>query len=478
MSKYLKSFLVVIFISFIVPQIALAAWWNPFSWNIFNIFSKPQTIIQNQTPQNGASQKSNPADTKNTQPVQNATAPNTTTQNNTTKNNPPPVASVSKLTNAQIIKKVKPAVVYIETDDGSGSGMIISTDGYILTNAHVVEGFNNAQVTTSDGTVYAGTVIGRDENVDVAVIKIIANNLTKVIFGDSGKLQQGDAVFTLGFPFGIKGDVSFKDGTVSREVQDSQNNTYIETSAEIHPGNSGGPLVNIYGQVVGINTAAYGEAVQGVQVGETIKLAIPIDRAIPLIPQLKAGSNVINQVQQADKQKICADIKTESDTMLTNFKGLADSYVATNKEITDAMVMPQTSNPIDGFKQVEQKFLAIHDDVANKTQLIQDSYKKTIFKIQYGNPDDLLGASNAMTKAAIYLKGYYDQSLDTFDWIVTNRYWNDYLKAKTGDMLASDHTVLKQSNDSFSNFLDYWKKLAGEYNDANLKNKCGLDIKL
>lgn len=195
-----------------------------------------------------------------------------------------------KLTNKEIIDKVKPAVVYIEVSGGAGSGMILSKDGFILTNAHVVNDISLADIKLSDSRSLRAPVIGRDENIDLAILKIEGNNFPFVNLGDSDHIQQGDEVFTLGYPFGLRGDVSFKEGTISRRLVDD-NSTYLETSAEIHPGNSGGPLVNIYGEVIGVNTATFGRNIKGVSLGETIKLAIPVNIAKTYIPNLKAGVN-------------------------------------------------------------------------------------------------------------------------------------------------------------------------------------------
>ncbi|OHA16050.1 MAG: hypothetical protein A3G52_00505 [Candidatus Taylorbacteria bacterium RIFCSPLOWO2_12_FULL_43_20] len=203
-----------------------------------------------------------------------------------------PKIYTATLSNSQIIKKIKPAVVYIESDAGTGSGMIISSDGFVLTNAHVVQNSATAQITLSNGGIYLASVVGRDENVDLAVLKVNAQNLAKVEFGDSNGTEQGDEVFTLGYPFGIKGDVSFKEGTISRKIVDGTN-TYLETSAEIHPGNSGGPLVDAAGNVIGVNSSSFGQSIRGIAVGETIKFAIPINIAKNLIPELKAGRQII-----------------------------------------------------------------------------------------------------------------------------------------------------------------------------------------
>lgn len=209
---------------------------------------------------------------------------------------PPPVLQdpAPELSNSEIIEKVKPAVVFIEVSDGSGSGMIIESDGYVLTNAHVVSGADTARVKLSDSRLFVASVVGRDANIDLALLKIKASNLPAVILGDSSTvaLKQGDEVFAFGYPFGLEEEVSFKEGTISRR-QTYEGTTYLETSAEIHPGNSGGPLVNRFAQVIGINTAGLGESVNGLLLGETIKFAIPINLARGLIPQLKEGRNVV-----------------------------------------------------------------------------------------------------------------------------------------------------------------------------------------
>ena len=206
------------------------------------------------------------------------------------------------LSNTEIIAKVKPATVYIETTEGVGSGMIIDAEGYILTNAHVVAGVSTTKVKLSDGQLYSAEVKGRDEIIDIAILKISGQNFPFVKFGDSDAIAQGNNVFTLGYPFGLEGDVSFKEGTISRRISDG-NVTFLETSAEIHPGNSGGPLVNHFGEVVGINSAGFGESIEGVTIGETIKLAIPINVAKDLIADLKNGREIFLETKTTTSQQ-------------------------------------------------------------------------------------------------------------------------------------------------------------------------------
>lgn len=197
------------------------------------------------------------------------------------------------LSNRNIISKVKPSVVFIETSAGSGSGIVIESNGYILTNAHVVSGVNSATIKFANGQSYSGTIVGRDENIDLALLKASAINLTPATLGNSDFIEQGDPVFTFGYPLGIEGDVAFKDGTLSRR-QKIDGATYLEISAQILPGNSGGPLVNQSGEVIGVNTLALGASkIGGVLIGETLKYAIPINIAKDLIAELKNGRNVV-----------------------------------------------------------------------------------------------------------------------------------------------------------------------------------------
>jgi serine protease Do len=164
---------------------------------------------------------------------------------------------------------------------GTGSGVIISADGYILTNNHVVAGANTVTVTLADEQEYTASVIGGDAKTDLAVIKIAARNTLPVApLGDSETLKVGDWVLAIGNPFGL--DHTVTAGIVSamgRIIGAGPYDDFIQTDASINPGNSGGPLINTHGDIVGINTAI-------VPYGQGIGFAIPINTAKPLIPQL------------------------------------------------------------------------------------------------------------------------------------------------------------------------------------------------
>ena len=164
---------------------------------------------------------------------------------------------------------------------GAGSGLVYRSDGYILTNNHVVGHADDIQVTLNDKRVFKGTVIGRDSFTDLALVKINASHLPAAQLGSSKTLRPGDWVIAIGNPMGLDHTVTF--GIVSaigRLLRDLNNNVeLIQTDAAINPGNSGGPLLNIHGEVIGVNTAIRGDA-------QNIGFAIPVDIVKEIASQL------------------------------------------------------------------------------------------------------------------------------------------------------------------------------------------------
>ena len=215
--------------------------------------------------------------------------------------------TVSAMSDQDIAAKLTPSVVCIQnyqvtqnygfmqtdTSDSSvspaseGSGIIMSEDGYIITNAHVVEGATSLKVMTSDGETYEAQLIGSDTVTDLAVVKIDATGLTAAEFGSSEDLRVADKVMAIGNPGGHELSSSVTIGYVSALNRAIANNTtgytmeYIQTDAAINPGNSGGALINEYGQVVGINSAKISATGY-----EGLGFAIPIDTAQPIISDL------------------------------------------------------------------------------------------------------------------------------------------------------------------------------------------------
>ena len=171
---------------------------------------------------------------------------------------------------------------------GVGSGFILNADGYVMTNAHVIEGADEVIVTLADKREFKAKTIGADKRSDVALVKIDASGLPTVRIGDVSKLKVGEWVIAIGSPFGLESTVTA--GIVSAKSRDTgELLPLIQTDVAINPGNSGGPLINMRGEVVGINSQIYSRS--GGYMG--ISFSIPIDEASRVSEQLRAGGRVI-----------------------------------------------------------------------------------------------------------------------------------------------------------------------------------------
>ncbi|MCL5104505.1 MAG: trypsin-like peptidase domain-containing protein [Armatimonadetes bacterium] len=195
-----------------------------------------------------------------------------------------------------IVKRVSATVVAVTTygedgkPDGVGSGVIVSRDGDVLTNNHVISGVTEVKVTLADGRELPATSLGGDPSVDLAFVKINANNLPVAPLGDSDYLQVGQIAIAIGNPYGFERTVSV--GVVSalrRSIPDSDESlqNLIQTDAQISPGNSGGPLVDSRGQVIGINTAVVAGR------SGALGFAIPINTARDIMRQVRAQGRII-----------------------------------------------------------------------------------------------------------------------------------------------------------------------------------------
>lgn len=214
-----------------------------------------------------------------------------------------------------------------------GSGIIATSDGYIITNAHVVDGADSLKVITSDGKTYEAELIGSDSMTDLAVIKVDAEGLTAAEFGSSSDLVVADPVIAIGNPGGLQSTVTVGYVSALNRPVTSSDTGYtmncIQTDAAINPGNSGGALVNMYGQVIGINSSKI------VATGyEGLGFAIPIDDALPIIRNLKDYGYV--------KDRAMLGISGQYlDSWTANFYGLPSGmYVAevNNESVSDAGV--------------------------------------------------------------------------------------------------------------------------------------------
>lgn len=189
-----------------------------------------------------------------------------------------------------------------EQPRGVGSGFILTTDGFVMTNAHVVEGADEVIVTLTDKREFKAKIIGTDKRTDVAVVKIEATGLPAVRVGDVSRLKVGEWVMAIGSPFGLDNTVTA--GIVSAKQRDTGDYlSFIQTDVAINPGNSGGPLINMRGEVVGINSQIYSRSggFQG------ISFAIPMDEAARVADQLRSTGKVTRgrigvQIDQVSKE--------------------------------------------------------------------------------------------------------------------------------------------------------------------------------
>lgn len=217
------------------------------------------------------------------------------------------------LTTSEVAAKASPSVVEIVTEStttqygmfggtytsqAAGSGVIISTDGYIITNNHVVEDANSITVTTYDNKEYSATLIGTDETSDIAVIKIDASDLTAATIGDSSKIEAGDTAVVIGNPLGTLGG-TVTDGIISspsREmVINNQSMELIQTNAEINSGNSGGGMFDGNGNLIGIVNAKDSGTTSSGTVIEGIGFAIPINTAMNVADELMKYGEVVDR---------------------------------------------------------------------------------------------------------------------------------------------------------------------------------------
>ncbi len=255
---------------------------------------------------------------------------------------------------------------------GLGTGFIIDKDGYILTNNHLVESAEEINVTLADKREFEAKIIGRDPQTDLALLKIEgAEDLKPLTLGDSDKLEVGDWVVAIGNPFGLENTVTA--GIVSakyrRNVTDSSYDNYIQTDASINRGNSGGPLMNTKGEVIGINTAIFSSSQSGGSIG--IGFAIPSNMARDLLPQLKKGKVIrawLGVMIQAistdlrdaldlkdDKGALVADVVTGGPAEKAGFKR-GDVIVSFDgKNINESSELPYivSSTPVGKIVDVE-----------------------------------------------------------------------------------------------------------------------------
>jgi S1-C subfamily serine protease len=310
----------------------------------------------------------------------------------------PAAVSAPALDIPTLLKKVTPSVVSIQlgqangnqvVDVAAGSGVIISTDGLVLTNAHVVDGADVINVHLSDDRTIRADLVGTSPSHDIALIRLRdASNLTPAKLGSSAAMQVGDQVVAIGNALALGDAPTVTSGIVSakgRTLDDGQTTltNLLQTDAAINHGNSGGPLLNAAGEVVGINSA-------GIPNAENLGFAIEIDAVKPLIEKLKTGSGTEVQV------RAFLGISTAATSELSA-SDAQQLGVAGKDGVVVVSVQPESAasdaglKPGDLIRKVDGKIVSGPQTVRDAIQASQPGSKLTI-EVERGGPDETLQA--------------------------------------------------------------------------------------
>jgi putative serine protease PepD len=276
----------------------------------------------------------------------------------------------------------KDSVAYITTQIGTGSGFVVSNDGYIVTNAHVVEGANGQiKAKVGDGKTVDAKLVGQDASTDLALLKVNATNLKPLALGDSSTVQVGDPAYAIGNPFGL--DRTLTTGVISAlQRQISSPNGFsidnvLQTDAAINPGNSGGPLFNAQGQVIGVNSQieSTSNTSSGGQAGNVgIGFAIPSNTVKSVVSQLRAGGKVSHAylgVQTQDGSGAGAQVAAVTSGGPAATGGLRVGDVITSvggKTVADSTAL---SSIVDAHKVGDQVQVDVTRQGAKKTVTVK-----------------------------------------------------------------------------------------------------------
>ena len=293
---------------------------------------------------------------------------------------------------AQLVERARPSVVSIEVSsrerrrgvDGMGSGFIISEDGFLLTNYHVTDGANRIEVKLADGTIFDAEIVGSDIETDLALLKIDASNLKPLEYGEVESTLVGSWVLAIGAPFGLEQTVTA--GIVSAKGRSAgdQYIPYLQTDVAINMGNSGGPLINMQGKVIGVNSKIY--STDGGSVG--LSFAIPIDLAVDVVNQLKQNGKVSRGFLGVGYQEVTRDMAEGFE--LKNSNGTLINAVTPNSPAAKAglrvgdIVVSVDGNQIANFNELPFLIGRLRPGAETALSIIRDG-EQMLLKLVVGS---------------------------------------------------------------------------------------------
>lgn len=302
---------------------------------------------------------------------------------------------------------------------GTGSGFIISSDGVILTNAHVVEGADEIRIRLTDNREFSGKVLGLDKKTDIAVVKIEAKDLPVLKIGSSEQLKVGEWVAAIGSPFGLDNTVTA--GIVSaksRALPSEEYVPFIQTDVAVNPGNSGGPLFNMKGEVVGINSQIF--STSGGFMG--LSFSIPIDLAIQIKDQLIENGRVIRGRIGVGIQAVTQDLaeafgmKSPRGAVITQLEKGQPGEKAGLK--VGDIVVALNGQAINSANDLPVKISAMKPGTKVKLTVLRDGKEKDVTVTVAENPEDSTApteAKQAQGKLGVSVRALNDEELKELD---------------------------------------------------------------
>ena len=290
-----------------------------------------------------------------------------------------------------------------------GSGFVISPDGYIVTNNHVIENVDRIDVVFSDGRELEATVVGRDPKTDIALIRVEPKqSLSALALGDSDVVRPGEWVIAIGNPFGLEHTVTA--GIVSakhRNIGQGSYDDFIQTDAAINPGNSGGPLLNLRGEVIGINTAMNPRA-------NTIGFTVPINMAKQILPQLRADGHVtrgwLGVVIQGVTPELASEFGLEKEGGALISRVLPDGPAAKSKLRAGDVIVEFNAEPIEEWNELPRVVAGTSVDTKVPLVVMRDGQRKTL-EVQVGEMDEPEVVAKAESPAGPAIFGLRAQNL-------------------------------------------------------------------